>query len=131
MNHLSSIENQIFNIMKTKIFSLVMIMGLSTITLFAQAEKTEKFEVAGNCGMCETRIEKAAKSVEGVSTADWDKETKMIEVTFNSTNTDIHKVHQAIAKTGHDTKMHKAPDNVYDELPGCCKYERMSKPTAS
>ncbi len=117
--------------MKTRIFSLVMIMGLSTIALFAQAEKTEKFEVAGNCGMCETRIEKAAKSVEGVSTADWDKETKMIDVTFNSANTDIHKIHKAIAKVGHDTKMHKAPDNVYDELPGCCKYERMSKPTAS
>ncbi len=131
MNQLSSIENQIFNIMKTKIFSLVMIMGLSTITLFAQTEKTEKFEVAGNCGMCEARIEKAAKSVEGVSTADWDKETKMIEVTYHSANTDIHKIHQAIAKAGHDTKMHKASDNVYDELPGCCKYERMSKPTAS
>ena len=125
MNQLTNIENQIFNIMKTKIVSLVMIMGLSTITLFAQAENTEKFEVAGNCGMCEARIEKAAKGVEGVSTADWDKETKMIEVTFNSANTDIHKIQQAIAKAGHDTKMHKAPDSVYDELPGCCKYERM------
>lgn len=125
MNQLTNIENQIFNIMKTKIVSLAMIMGLSTITLFAQSEKTENFEVAGNCGMCEARIEKAAKGVEGVSTADWDKETKMIEVTFNSADTDIHKIHQTIAKAGHDTKMHKAPDNVYDELPGCCKYERM------
>jgi periplasmic mercuric ion binding protein len=131
MNQLTNIVNQIFNIMKTKIFSLVMIMGLSTIALYAQTEKTEKFEVAGNCGMCEARIEKAAKSVEGVSTADWDKETKMIEVAFNSETADIHKVHQAIAKAGHDTKMHKATDNVYDELPGCCKYERMSKKTAS
>ncbi len=111
--------------MKTKIFSLVMIMGLSTITLFAQAENTEKFEVAGNCGMCEARIEKAAKSVEGVSTADWDKETKMIELTLNSANTDIHKIHQAIAKVGHDTKLHKAEEIVYEALPGCCKYERM------
>jgi mercuric ion binding protein len=50
----------------------------------------------------------------------------MIEVAYNPEKSDLHKIHQAIAKVGHDTKMHKAPDNVYDELPGCCKYERMS-----
>lgn len=111
--------------MKTIFISIVMIMGLGTIALFAQSEKKDKIKVAGNCGMCETRIEKAAKSVAGVSSADWDKETKMIELSFNSTTTDIHKIHQAIAKAGHDTKIHKAPDKVYDKLPGCCKYERM------
>lgn len=35
---------------------------LVTSVVFAQA-KTGKFEVKGNCGMCEDRIEKAAKSV--------------------------------------------------------------------
>lgn len=117
--------------MKTRILSLVMIMGLSTITLFAQSQRTEKFEVAGNCATCEARIEKAAKSLAGVSSADWDKETKMIEVAYNPDKSDIHKIHQAIANTGHDTKMHKATDGVYDKLPGCCKYERMGKVTAS
>ena len=48
------------------------------------ADKTEKFEVKGNCGMCEKRIEKAALSVDGVLAADWDKETKMIDVKFDS-----------------------------------------------
>lgn len=107
-----------------------MIMGLSSLTLLANTEKTEKFKVAGNCGMCETRIEKAAKSVDGVSSADWDKETKMIEVTYNPETSDIHKIHQAIANTGHDTEMHSVKAEVYDNLPGCCKYERMSKQTA-
>ena len=112
--------------MKTRILSLVMVIGLSTISLLAQSGKTEKFEVAGNCGMCKARIEKAANSVEGVSSADWNKETKMIEVSYNPEKSDIHKIHQAIAKAGHDTKMHKAADSVYDKLPGCCKYVRMS-----
>jgi copper chaperone CopZ len=103
-----------------------MVIGLSTISLLAQSEKTEIFAVAGNCGMCETRIEKAANSVEGVSSAEWNKETKMIEVSYNPEKSDIHKIHQAIAKVGHDTKMHKAEDSVYDKLPGCCKYERMA-----
>jgi len=112
--------------MKTKILSFVMVLGLSTLSLLAQSVNTEKFEVAGNCGMCETRIEKAAKSVEGVSSADWDKETKMIEVSFDAEKTDLHKIHQAIADVGHDTRMHKASDEVYENLPACCKYERMA-----
>ena len=117
--------------MKTRILSLVVVIGLSTISLLAQSEKTEKFEVAGNCGMCETRIEKAANSVEGVSSADWNKETKMIEVSYNPEKSDIHKIHKAIAKVGHDTKMHKAADGVYDEFPGCCKYERMNSESSA
>ena len=112
--------------MKTRILSIAMVLGLSTLSLFAQTVKTEKFEVAGNCGMCETRIEKAANSVDGVSSADWDKETKMLEVSFDSEKSDLHKIHLAVATVGHDTKMHKADDKVYDELPACCKYERMA-----
>ena len=89
---------------------------MGAVTVFA-GNKTEKFKVYGNCGMCENRIEKAAKSVEGVQSADWNKETKMMEVTFDDAKTDVHKVHMAIAKAGHDTEMHKATDEVYNELP--------------
>ena len=111
--------------MKTRILGLAVLLALSITTLMAQNEKKEEFLVAGNCGMCKTRIEKAAKSVDGVSAAEWDKESKMIKVSFDSGKTDVHKVHMAIAKSGHDTEMHKASDEVYDKLPGCCKYERL------
>jgi len=109
--------------MKTKVVSLVSMFLLGTSMVFAQA-KTEKFEVKGNCGMCETRIENAAKSVDGVTTADWVQETKMLTVAFDSTKTTVHKVQMAIAKVGHDTPMHKSTDEVYNALPGCCKYDR-------
>ena len=109
--------------MKTKILGLVSMFILGTSMLFAQA-KTEKFEVKGNCGMCETRIEKAAKSVEGVTKADWNQETKILEFSFDESKTSVHKVQMAIAKVGHDTPMHKATDEVYNALPGCCKYNR-------
>lgn len=114
--------------MKTKKLLFTMITFLLAGTMvFAQEMKTEEFKVYGNCGMCETRIEKAANSVDGVSEADWDKETKMIEVSFDKSKTDVHKVHMAIANAGHDTEIHKASDEVYNSLPGCCKYERKSK----
>ncbi|WP_159518521.1 heavy-metal-associated domain-containing protein [Sunxiuqinia indica] len=110
--------------MKTKVvLSLIVVAMLSVTTAFGK-DKTEKFKVYGNCGMCENRIEKAAKSVDGVSTADWDKESKMMQVKFDDSKTDVHKVEMAIAKAGHDTQMHKATDEAYNKLPGCCQYER-------
>lgn len=109
--------------MKTKVLSLVVVFLMGTVSVFAK-DKTEKFLVNGKCEMCEKRIEMAALSVEGVSKADWNKETKEISVTLDDSKTDIHKVHMGIAKVGHDTQMHKASDDAYNELPSCCKYDR-------
>ena len=95
---------------------------LGTITLLAQNEESSKFKVSGKCDMCKARIEKAATSVEGVTSADWNKKTEMIEVTYDDSKTDIHKIHLAIAEAGHDTEMHKASDEAYAKLPSCCKY---------
>ena len=112
--------------MKTKVLSTLFILTISTMTVLA-GNITKKVKVAGNCGMCETRIEKAAKAIEGVSMADWNKETQMIEVTFDSDITDLNSIQKAIAKVGHDTGKFKATDEVYNKLPGCCKYDRLDQ----
>lgn len=109
--------------MKTKILSTVVLLLIGTMSLFAQS-KTEKFKVFGNCSMCEKTIEKAAKSVEGVTFADWDKKTKMMKVTFDKAKANVHKIHMAIAKVGYDTEMHKADGKIYKKLPGCCQYRK-------
>jgi copper chaperone CopZ len=109
--------------MKTKVVSLMALFMMGALSVFA-GNKTEKIKVYGNCGMCESRIEKAVKGIEGVSEADWNKESKILEVTFDDAKTDVHKVHMAVAKVGHDTDMHKAKDEVYNNLPACCKYDR-------
>lgn len=114
--------------MKTKMLSLFILSLLGTSIAFAQV-KTQQFEVKGSCGMCETRIEKAAKSVDGVSDADWTQETNILLVTFDSEKTEIHQIQKAIADVGHDTPMHKAKDEVYDKLPACCKYDRTQTET--
>ncbi|WP_462281612.1 heavy-metal-associated domain-containing protein [Salinivirga cyanobacteriivorans] len=109
--------------MKFRTLVLLATLFLGTLNLPAQG-KTEKFKVYGNCGMCENRIEKAAKSIDGVSMADWDKSTEMLEVSFNSGKTNVDAIQRAIVKVGHDTKKYKADDKTYEGLPGCCKYER-------
>lgn len=96
---------------------------MGAVSVFA-GNKTEKIEVKGNCGMCEKRIEKAASAVVGVSKADWNKQSKMLEVTFDDSKTSSDKVEVAIAKIGHDTPHHKASKDVYNDLPDCCKYDR-------
>ena len=110
--------------MKTKAICLTLVVTLLGLSPAFGQTKTEKFKVYGNCGMCEKRIENAAGSVKGVTSADWGQETKMVEVTFDTLKTDLNKIHMAIAAAGHDTGMHRAKDETYDSLPGCCKYER-------
>lgn len=82
------------------------------------------FKVSGNCEMCKTRIEEAANSVDGVSNAKWDQKSQIIEVSFDTAETDLNKIGLAIAKIGHDNDLHKTDDKTYNALPGCCKYKR-------
>ena len=114
--------------MKTRVLSIFALFMFGALAVVA-ANKTESFKVLGNCEMCKARIEKAAKSVDGVSAAEWNVETKMLALTFDDSKTDAHKVQEAIAKVGHDTEMHKATDEAYNKIAGCCKYERAKSET--
>jgi len=79
-------------------------------------------KVSGNCEMCKDRIETAAKSVAGVSLADWSIDKKMLHVEFDGKKTNSDAIQKAIAAVGHDTEKYKAPDDVYKALPDCCLY---------
>lgn len=88
------------------------------------SQKHEMFKIAGNCEMCKDRIEKVALSLNGVKSAEWNIETKMMHVSFDSDQIKLIDIHKAIALAGHDTELEKAPDNVYNELPECCLYRK-------
>ncbi|MDR0714732.1 MAG: cation transporter [Bacteroidales bacterium] len=79
-------------------------------------------KVKGLCDMCKSRIENAAKSVEGVTTAEWNRETQVLDLHFDASATSIDALSKAIAKTGHDTEKDMAPDEKYAALPECCLY---------
>ncbi|MDR1673171.1 MAG: efflux RND transporter periplasmic adaptor subunit [Bacteroidales bacterium] len=80
--------------------------------------------VQGLCNMCKTRIETAARSVAGVSSAVWETETQQLHLTSDAGETPVDAVSQTIARAGHDTEKHKADDNAYNDLPDCCKYRK-------
>ncbi len=99
----------------------------TTLSENAKGTVTKNMMVAGNCGMCEARISKAAKSVAGASEISWNKDTKMMKVSFDAATTSLAEIEKAIAKAGHDTKNQKALTATYNDLPACCHYERMAK----
>ncbi len=73
--------------------------------------------------MCKTRIEKAAISA-GATAAKWNDETQILAVSFATPKTSLETIEKAIAGVGHDTKNFAASDEVYNNLHGCCKYDR-------
>jgi Cu(I)/Ag(I) efflux system membrane fusion protein len=81
-------------------------------------------KVGGMCDMCKTRIEKAAKSVEGVATAVWNKESQQLHIHFDTGKTSLEAISKTIAKSGHDTDKDKADAATYNALPDCCKYRK-------
>ena len=107
---------------KTNLTSIVLIMTLTVG--FAQSKTETVFGVRGNCGMCKSTIEKSVNNVDGVFEATWDKETKQIAISYDNMKTDVMALHKAIAKSGYDTEKVKADENAYNNLPGCCQYDR-------
>jgi len=110
--------------------NLLLGMMLLFVTLSAQAQdkknKNAKYdiEINGNCEMCKKRIEKAAFSVKGVKSAEWHIDDHMLHLILNEEKSSLSDVKKAIAKVGHDSEDVKATDEDYNNLHGCCLYER-------
>ncbi len=90
--------------------------------------KTETVKIYGNCGMCETTIETAG-NVKKVVKVDWDKDNKIATITYDSTKTNQDEILKRVALAGYDSDKFLAPDDAYNNLAGCCQYERTAKNT--
>ncbi|MBN8567784.1 MAG: cation transporter [Flavobacteriales bacterium] len=107
---------------------LVLMVSLIGISVQAQEKKNKnakhEIEVNGNCDMCKKRIEKAALSVKGVKSAVWHADHQDLHLIIDETKCSLEQVHEAVAKVGHDTEKVKATDDAYNNLHGCCLFER-------
>ena len=108
---------------------VVLLFALAPFVLLAQKKDLQKttFDVDGVCGMCKARIEKTAFGLKGVKTASWDIPSHQFQVLFDANKVSIEDIHTAIGNAGHDTPLATAPDEVYENLPMCCLYERKKK----
>lgn len=115
------------------IASLIFATSLTVTTVKAQSNKaktettkkteTVTFKVWGNCGTCKKNIEKSV-NVEGVSKADWNKDSKIMTITFDSSKITLEQIQKRIAAVGYDTELYKGNDKAYNKLDKCCQYKR-------
>lgn len=114
----------------SKIMMVIAVL-LSSVNSFAQIKNatTETVKIYGNCGMCKATIEKAG-NVNKVATVEWNKDTKMATLNYDSEKTNPDEILKRIALAGYDSEKFLAPDDVYAKLPGCCQYSRELKPVA-
>jgi len=108
--------------MKTKYFMLAVLFASFSFVSFAKSN-TDTIKVAGNCGMCKSNIEKAAKDA-GASSAVWDKSSKLLVVEYDAAKTSNIDIQKKVAAAGYDTQDVKASDKSYNKLEKCCQYDR-------
>lgn len=110
-----------------KSISLFVIGALMSINAAFSQNNSEvqkiSFKVSGNCEMCKKTIESSLDK-KGVNSANWNVESKMMEVVYNPTKISEDQIHQHIASSGYDTEKVKADEKAYKALPGCCQYSR-------
>ncbi|MBQ0907772.1 DUF3347 domain-containing protein [Flavobacterium sp. F-328] len=109
-----------------KIMIAITVLLSTTSNAQIKNAKTENVKIHGNCGMCETKIEKAG-NIKKIANVDWNQDTQMATITFDATKTNQDEVLKRIALVGYDSDKFLAPDDVYSNLHGCCQYERVAK----
>jgi len=108
-----------------KVLNITISLIIATVLISCNSianRKTETFKVYGNCGMCKKTIEKSLNH-EGIE-ASWNKDSKMITVSYDSLKYTNTQVNTFIAASGYDTEMNTGNDTAYNNLHECCKYER-------
>jgi len=84
---------------------------------------TKEIKVWGNCEMCKETIEASLK-VPGVIKADWNVDSKILRISFDSTIINSDQIAKNIASVGYDNDIYKGNNAAYSELHECCQYER-------
>lgn len=110
--------------------AITLLLSITIANAQIKNAKTETVKIYGNCGMCETNIEKAG-NLKKVAQVDWDKDTKMATLTYDSAKTSQDEILKRIALAGYDSEKFLAPDAAYESLVGCCQYEREAKVAAT
>jgi copper chaperone CopZ len=108
------------------LMAITLLLSFTACNAQIKNAKTESVKIYGNCGMCKTTIEKAG-NVKKVAQVDWNKDTKMATLTYDSSKTNQEEILKRIALAGYDSDQFLAPDDVYNNLPGCCQYDRVKK----
>ncbi len=105
---------------------MIVLLSLTSCNAQIKNAKTENVKIYGNCEMCESTIENAG-NIKKVASVDWNKDTKMATLIYDSSKTNSDEILKRIALAGYDSDNFLAPDDVYAKLAECCQYDRVNK----
>ncbi|CAM3863858.1 mercury transporter [Flavobacterium branchiophilum] len=106
--------------------AITILLSFTSCNAQIKNAKTETVKIYGNCDMCKKTIEKAG-NLKKIAKVDWNVDTKMATLTYDSKKTNQDAILKRIALSGYDSDKFLAPDNAYSKLPGCCQYDRVAK----
>lgn len=104
-------------------FIIISVLGFTACNTATSPEKTITFKVWGNCEKCKKTIEGSC-AVDGVKEKDWNTESKLMTIKFDTTKVSQDELEQLIAKVGYDNDAYFGDDYAYAKLESCCQYER-------
>ena len=111
----------------SKILAVTLLLfSFSSCNAQIKNAKTENVKIYGNCDRCEKTIE-AAGNLKKVATVNWNKDSKIAIITYDSSKTNQDEILKRIALAGYDSDKFLAPDDVYSKLAACCLYKRVNK----
>jgi len=118
--------------MKSTISLLIAAIMLLSHSSYAEIEnqKAESVKINGNCQLCKEKIEKAGNAKNSAQVF-WDQQQKSASLTYNSKKTTKDEILKRIAVAVFDNELFYAPDDVYSNLPECCRYARTKKDMAT
>jgi len=111
---------------KNSIIATILLLAFTACEAQIKNAKTETVKIYGNCGMCEKTIEKAG-NINKIAKVDWNTDTKMATLTYDSQKTNQDEILKRIALAGYDSDKFLAASDVYYKLPKCCQYDRVAK----
>ncbi|WP_426063002.1 DUF3347 domain-containing protein [Flavobacterium sp. DSP2-3-1] len=116
--------------LKKMLIAITLLLSVTIASAQIKNAKTETVKIYGNCDMCKTTIETAG-NLKKMAKVEWNKDSKMATLTYDSTKTSQDEILKRIALAGYDSDKFLAPDATYDALHGCCQYEREAKVAVS
>ena len=117
------------------------VLGLAAVTSLLMAgvasanSVTDTIRVTSmQCGMCESRIEKALKAHSYISDVEADVENEVVVVTYDKSLSSKEGIAKLISLTGYDTETVAADAEAQNSLHGCCKpgaHKKASAPSSA
>lgn len=105
------------------VLMLLVIIGLSAcgIANGQSSKKIISIQTNAQCGECKERIEEELNYTGGITYAELNLDTKIVEVKYNSSKISADEVKKVISDLGYNADEVKADTQAQSALPKCCQ----------